>query len=148
MGVKLLLEDTIRKKYPESYTDCGENEDEQCSKRYPGATRGSEAWNEVMKLTSAVKWFGKSALKKIREGLDKKTGGQHNGKECNSGYYAEAAASKPTKAAPDITLKGKGYNCKGVARMHPPPLDPPPDHRGCIFCSRHRVPTVPFEAVP
>ena len=77
-----------------------------------------------MKLTSAVKWFGKSALKKIREGLDKKTGGQHNGEECNPGYYAEAAASKRSLSA-DITVEGKVYNCKGVARMHPPRLGPP-----------------------
>ena len=116
LGVNLLREDTVRKKYPASYTDCGENRDEQCPKNYPGATSGSKAYNEVMKLTSALKWFGKSALKKIRETLDKRTGGRNNGNECAVGYYAEAAASK---GSADIVADGKGYNCKGGGRSIP-----------------------------
>ena len=117
LGVNFLREDTVRKKYPASYTDCGENRDEQCPKNYPGAKAGSEAYNEVMKLTSALKWFGKSALKKIRETLDKRTGGRHNGKECDAGYYAEPAASK---GSVDIESEGKGYNCKGGGCSMPP----------------------------
>ena len=151
LGVNLLREDTVRKKYPESYTDCGTNDDEQCPKGYPGAQKGSEEYNEVMKFTSAVKMFGKSARKKIGEVRDKlaaaATGGQKNGKECAAGHYAEAAAAKPSKA-PDITLKGKGYTCKGGARMHPP--SPAPGHFTTLTIvaatfARARVPTVPFE---
>ena len=119
----------MRKKYPESYTDCGTNDGEQCPKGYPGAQKYSKEWNEVMKFTSAVKMFGKSALKKKGGNRDREieaaTGGQENGKECKPGHYAEAAAAKPSKV-PDITLKGKRYNCKGGARMHPPPQRPPP----------------------
>ena len=107
----------VREKYPSSYQDCGENSNEQCPKNYPGAKVGSDEYNEVMKLTSAVKWFGKSTLKKIRERLDKGTGGRHNGEECNAGYYAEAAASKRSA---DIVTDGKRYNCKGGGCSMPP----------------------------
>ena len=129
LGVNLLREDMIRKKYPASYKDCGHNEDEDCPKGYPGAQKYSEEWNEVMKFTSAVQMFGKSAQEKRSKSLDTKTkaatGGQQNGKECAPGDYAEAAAVKPAKV-PDIILGGKRYNCKGGARMHPPPQRPPP----------------------
>ena len=123
----------IRKKYPESYTDCGESADEQCPDNYPGAKKGSKEWNEVMKFTSAVKLFGKSARKKRRESREKKdeankkdeaaTGGQQ---KCASGQYAEAAASKSSRV-PDITLKSKQgkvlgrYNCIGGTACHPSP---------------------------
>ena len=129
LGVNLLREDMIRKKYPASYKDCGHNEDEDCPKGYPGAQKYSEEWNEVMKFTSAVQMFGKSAQEKRSKSLDTKTkaatGGQQNDKECAPGDYAEAAAVKPAKV-PDIILGGKRYNCKGGARMHPPPQRPPP----------------------
>ena len=129
LGVNLLREDMIRKKYPASYKDCGHNEDEDCPKGYPGAQKYSEEWNEVMKFTSAVQMFGKSAQEMRSKSLDTKTkaatGGQQNGKECAPGDYAEAAAVKPAKV-PDIILGGKRYNCKGGARMHPPPQRPPP----------------------
>ena len=118
LSVNILREDTIRKKYPASYEDCGTNDDEQCPKGYPGAQKGSEEYKKVMKFTSAVKMFGKSALKKIRESRDKKaevaSGGQEKSKNaqwnsarkfqrCPAGYYAEAAAIKPARI-PDITL--------------------------------------------
>ena len=123
----------IRKKYPESYTDCGESADEQCPDNYPGAKSGSKEWNEVMKFTSAVKLFGKSARKKRRESREKKdeankkdeaaTGGQQ---KCASGQYAETATSKSARV-PDITLKSKQgkvlgrYNCIGGTACHPSP---------------------------
>ena len=125
LGRNLLREDMIRKKYPKLYTDCGESADEQCPDNYPGAKPGSKEWNEVMKFTSAVGMFGRSALKKRRESRKKKdeankkdeaaTSGQQ---KCASGQYAEAAASKSSRV-PDITLKSKQgkilgrYNCKG-----------------------------------
>ena len=127
LGRNLLREDMIRKKYPKLYTDCGESADEQCPDNYPGAKPGSKEWNEVMKFTSAVRMFGKSALKKRRESRKKKdeankkdeaatsSSGQQ---KCASGQYAEAAASKSSRV-PDITLKSKQgkilgrYNCKG-----------------------------------
>ena len=129
LGVNLLREDTVRKKYPKLYTDCGTNDDEQCSDNYEGAQKYSQKWNEVMKFTSAVRMFGKSARKKIGEVRDKlaaaAAGGHESGKECTLGQYAETAAAKPGKV-PDITLEGKRYNCKGGARMHPPPQRSPP----------------------
>ena len=129
----------MRKKYPESYTDCGTNDGEQCPKGYPGAQKYSKEWNEVMKFTSAVKMFGKSALKKIRKSRDKKaavaSGGQQKNNnalvgQCPPGHYAEATAPKPSKAVPDITLKSKTgkllgtYNCKGDPSCPPPPPGP------------------------
>ena len=131
LGVNLLREDTVRQDYPELYTDCGTNRDEQCPDNYRGAQKYSKMWNEVMKLTSANKMFGKPAQEKRHEIFDKKTeaatatGGHESGKECTLGQYAETAAAKPGKV-PDITLEGKRYNCKGGARMHPPPQRPPP----------------------
>ena len=126
----------IRKKYPKSYTDCGESADEQCPDNYPGAKQGSKEWNEVMKFTSAVKLFGKSARKKRRESREKKddankkdeaaTTGQQ---KCASGQYAETAASKSSRV-PDITLKSKQgkilgrYNCKGGTALPPLTLGP------------------------
>ena len=152
----LLREDTIRQKYPESYTDCGTNDDEQCPKGYPGAQKYSEEWNEVMKFTSAVQMFGKSAQAKRSKSLDTKTeaatGGQQEGEKCPEGHYAETTAPKPSKAVPDIILKSKTtgkllgtYNCKGEASMYtaPPYNPPPPDHCGCNPCAR--VPTVSFK---
>ena len=149
LGVNILREDTIRKKYPASYEDCGTNDDEQCPKGYPGAQKGSEEYKKVMKFTSAVKMFGKSALKKIRESRDKKaevaSGGQQKSKnalvgQCPAGYYAEAAAIKParipdiTLGLPDTSIKTKikcakkilcdgkklaRYNCKGTQHVQP-----------------------------
>ena len=135
----------IRKKYPESYTDCGESADEQCPDNYPGAKPSSKEWNEVMKFTSAVKLFGKSARKKLGLTRDKKvekklgevrdkkdeankkdeaaTTGQQ---KCATGQYAETAASKSSRV-PDITLKSKQgkvlgrYNCIGGTACHPSP---------------------------
>tara|TARA_B110001469_G_scaffold116560_1_gene121847 strand:- start:735 stop:1241 length:507 start_codon:yes stop_codon:yes gene_type:complete len=143
LGVNLLREDTVRKKYPESYTDCGTEEDERCPTGYPGAQPGSEAYNEVMKFTSAVLMFGKSARKKNAESRDKKIeaatggqqaapGGQQNDYKCPLGNYAEATAPKPSKAVPDITLLSKtgkrgkrSYNCKGDASMDASPAFTP-----------------------
>ena len=120
LGVNILREDRIRQAYPESYTDCGTNDDEQCPKGYPGAVTGSKEWNEAMKFTSFVFGVGKEAGKLAGKVIRQIS----SGGECPKGRYAEAAAVKPT--APDITLGGKNYNCKGGARMHPPPQRPPP----------------------
>jgi hypothetical protein len=144
LGFNLLREDMVRKKYPESYTDCGTEEDEQCPKGYPGAQKGSKKYNKVMKFTSAVKMFGKSARKMIAKSRDKKTeaapggqqaapGGQQDDYKCPLGNYAEATAPKPSKAhakVSDITLLSKTgkrsfYNCKGDASMHAPPAFTP-----------------------
>ena len=156
LSVNILREDTIRKKYPASYEDCGTNDDEQCPKGYPGAQVGTDEYNEVMKFTSAVKMFGKRAQEKRSKSLDTKTeaatGGQQEGEKCPEGHYAETTAPKPSKAVPDIILKSKTtgkllgtYNCKGEASMYtaPPYNPPPPDHCGCNPCAR--VPTVWFK---
>ena len=151
LGVNLLREDTVRKRYPESYKDCGTNDDEQCPEGYPGAQQGSKEWNEVMKFTSAVKMFGKSARKKLGLTRDKKVeaaiGAPSSGSSCESGFYAEAAAAKPSKV-PDIKLKGKRYTCKGGARMRPPAPTPPTLTIVAATFARARVPTVPFKSVP
>ena len=113
MGVNLLREDTVRKKYPESYTDCGTKEDEQCPTGYPGALPGSEEYNEVMKLTSAVHWFGKSARKMRAKSHDKKKDDDERENDdafkCPLGNYVQLTAPKPGR---------EDYKCKGDASMY------------------------------
>ena len=148
----------IREKYPEFYEDCGTKHDEKCPEGYSGADYGTKEYKEVMKFTSAVGMFKKLAVKRAKHGakyiyekFNKKTeaatGGHESGKECAPGQYAEAAAAKPAKV-PDITLKGKRYNCKGGARIHPPPQRLTTLTIVAAIFARARVPTVPFKSVP
>jgi hypothetical protein len=143
LGVNLLREDTVRKKYPESYTDCGTEEDEQCPTGYPGAQPGSEEYNEVMKFTSAVHMFGKSARKMIAKSRDKKedddkreNDDKENAFKCPLGNYAQFTAPKPGR---------EDYKCKGdPACMLRPLYTPHP----IVTATLARVPIVSFKRVP
>ena len=143
LGFNLLREDTIRRKYPDSYTDCGTKEDEQCPTGYPGAQPGSEAYNEVMKFTSAVHMFGKSARKMIAKSRDKKedddkreNDDKENAFKCPLGNYAQFTAPKPGR---------EDYKCKGdPACMLRPLYTPHP----IVTATLARVPIVSFKRVP
>jgi len=137
LGVNLLREDTIRKKYPESYTDCGTEEDEKCPTGYPGAQPGSKQYKEVMKFTSAVHMFGTSARKMIAKSRDKKKdddkreNDEKNAFKCPLGDYAQLTAPKPGR---------RDYKCKGEPACMLRPLLHPSPHCDCNPCqSAHCV---------
>ena len=127
------------------FKDCGVNKDQKCRHDYPGARSGTEEYNEVMKVTSALGFFANGGRGNIRDDNPAKsgdTGGPFSSRtQCDDGFYAEVAGMRPSANQKlDFEVKTgktyKRYHCKGKRTMFSPaaPLPSPLDHCGCNPC--------------